>query len=123
MITLRLILTHSVAKWAENVCDTYDLDMESLIFQAVEYCGKDVVKSLTEDDYARYNTFTSPYYMTVMFTETLYNMVQQLAKGTLFSISYIVNGCLKYVKDNFEDFERWYDEKLRKEVKENENAD
>lgn len=137
MITIYLTLTHSVGTWAKNACETYDLDMESLMFLAVEYCGKDVVKSLTDNGYARHNTIASPYYISVMFTETLHNMVQRLAKGTLFSISYIVNECLKYIKDHFEDFERWYDNqqlahaegipgvpvtlKQRKEEKNNEN--
>ena len=114
MITKSFIIQKVNYDWMKNVCDTYDLDLENLIFLIVEYAKdrrKEFLDLFSEESYIEFMSNKTETYMgfEVMLTETLNNTLEKAVKRTVYTTGYFLDMCIEFARSNFADFERWYD--------------
>lgn len=114
MITKSFIIRKANYDWLKNVCDTYDLELENLIFLVVEYAKdnrREFLDLFSEESYVEFMSNKTETYMgfEVMLTETLNNTLEKAVKKTVYTTGYFLDRCVEFASSHFTDFERWYD--------------
>lgn len=114
MITKSFIIRKANYDWMRGVCETYDMDLENLIFLMTEYVmeHRTEFRELFNDErYFKFMTDKTETYMgfEIMLTETLNGMLEDAVRSTVYTTGYFLDTCIEFTGLHFSKFERWYD--------------